>query len=194
MGMMGGGGADVTLEYILYDNKMSKLFVEFIIKAHAEDNLTFWLEVELFKRIKADDHATLHSIGQRIYNTYLQAGSVREVNLDKKYKDIIKQKIESNVWDVTLFNRAHQRIHHILSSDCVLIFAEKFIGPNAAEQNIRAEQTKADTSSRNTLLKKLAEYRELQQRERRETKLCKCISWKDFWSPSERPVMVVGQV
>jgi hypothetical protein len=48
--------------------------------------------------------------------------------MEKKYKDAVRQKIDMDFWDATLFDKAQQRIHHILSSDCVLIFAEKYLG------------------------------------------------------------------
>ena len=63
-----------------------------------------------------------------MYRTYLATGSDLEVNLEKKYKDAVKQKMDMEIWDTSLFDRAQQRIHHILSSDCVMIFAEKHLG------------------------------------------------------------------
>jgi hypothetical protein len=58
----------------------------------------------------------------------LAAGSELEVNLEKKYKDTVKQKMDMGFWDTSLFDKAQQRIHHILSSDCVLMFTERYLG------------------------------------------------------------------
>jgi hypothetical protein len=63
-----------------------------------------------------------------LYQTYLALGSELEVNLEKKYKDAVKQKMELEFWDTSLFDKAQQRIHHILSSDCVMMFAERYLG------------------------------------------------------------------
>ena len=50
------------------------------------------------------------------------------MNLEKKYKDAVKQKMDMDFWDTSLFDKAQQRIHHILSSDCVMVFAERCLG------------------------------------------------------------------
>lgn len=58
-----GAASVVTLEYILDDNKLSKLFLEFVLRSQAQDNLEFWIEVELYKRIK--DGLILRKAGKR---------------------------------------------------------------------------------------------------------------------------------
>jgi hypothetical protein len=57
----------ITLEQILDDTKLSKLFLEFVLKAHAQDNLEFWLEVEIYKRI--EDGLHLQRMGKRFVFT-----------------------------------------------------------------------------------------------------------------------------
>jgi len=148
----------ITLEEILTDPKLSRLFVDFVLKAHAEDNLEFWIEVELYKRLK--DGSLLAKMGKRLYQTYLVAGADLEVNLEKKYKEDVRQKLDLEFWDVSLFEKAQKRIYHILSSDCVRMFVEKY---PELKHTTPIKSKGAANSPRLTLLKHLETYQEFRR-------------------------------
>ena len=58
-----GFNKGVTLETILEDSKLSKLFLDFVLKTQSQDNLEFYIEVEMYKRIS--DGLQLQKMGKR---------------------------------------------------------------------------------------------------------------------------------
>jgi len=155
------GSKVITLEEILSDNKLSRLFIDFVLKAHAEDNLEFWIEVEIYKRLS--DGALMQKMGKRLFQTYLIPGAELEVNLERKYKEDVKQKLELEFWDVSLFEKAQKRIYHILSSDCVRMFVEKY--PEIKHTNVAKIKIATANSPRLTLMKHLEQYQEFRRAE-----------------------------
>jgi len=176
-----------TLEDILSDAKLSRLFVDFVLKSHAEDNLEFWIEVEIYKRLK--DGSLLQKVGRRLYQTYLVPGAELEVNLEKKYKEDVRQKLDLEFWDVALFEKAHKRIYHILSSDCVRLFIEKY--PELKHVTPAKIKVAAANSPRLTLMKHLEAYQEYRRAESlEETSRASACRWCPCWRVNQMAIRV----
>jgi len=176
-----------TLETLLQDNKINKVFLDFMVKSHAEENLEFWLECEIFKHLC--DEAEMRQEAKRIFTTHLQTGADLEVNLEKKFKDEVQTKMEAETWDPTLFDKPQKRIHNVLSSDCVRIFLEKYPEGKVSPKMLR----KSSIPPQSNILKLFQHYLETQQEKNSDLRSNTSSRLKPCWKCGERLSIAFGR-
>ncbi|KAL2089762.1 hypothetical protein ACEWY4_014450 [Coilia grayii] len=89
-------------------------FRAFLISEFSEENITFYLACEDFKRTKSA--AKLLSKAEKIYNEFIGNEAPREVNIDHETQEITR----ANVSHPTLscFELAQHRIYILMEKDC----------------------------------------------------------------------------
>mmetsp|Transcript_13183 Transcript_13183/g.52609 ORF Transcript_13183/g.52609 Transcript_13183/m.52609 type:complete len:959 (-) Transcript_13183:41-2917(-) len=104
---------------ILASKKQTEEFYLFLKKLHSEENLQFYTEIIQYRALPAADRP---ASAQNIYNNFIAAGALNEVNLDSA----IRKKIagELAVASAELFDEAHQWVYHLLSGDCYVKFLQ----------------------------------------------------------------------
>lgn len=101
-----------TLENVLANKKTLEFFRVFTSQVFAEENLNFWLVVEDFKLLPADD---LETEAQKIYDEYIEHQSPSEINIDPGTREEILRQISHP--DHAMFEKAQRRVFHLLESD-----------------------------------------------------------------------------
>ena len=120
--MSASDGAPIapTILEILADEDLAFLFREYLHQLQCAENLSFYVEVEDYKRIpEASDRAER---AERIWTKYLHSEAPTPLNVDSKVRQRISQLIPDASVDV--FDEASEFAFSLLSFDCY----RKFIG------------------------------------------------------------------
>jgi hypothetical protein len=102
-----------TLEEVLRQDYSINYFIRFVKKEYSVENVFFWLDVEVFKRLERKDDIVLQA--RNIYNKYINTESQLPINLDVEEKREIARIMddpEHNIEQITaqFFDNAQQHI------------------------------------------------------------------------------------
>ncbi|XP_068427039.1 regulator of G-protein signaling 5b [Clinocottus analis] len=89
------------------------LFREFLHSEFSEENITFYLACENYRKTK---HSKLAAKAQNIYDEFIDSDAPREVNLDHVTKAITKENMEHP--NLSCFNLAQDKIYTLMEKDC----------------------------------------------------------------------------
>jgi hypothetical protein len=94
------GSRDKNLEEeflrLLQDERLLRLFRDFLKESHSYENLAFWLEAERHKQIPSSNNALLISSALHIYQTYIKKESENEINITSKERNDMDLIIANN--------------------------------------------------------------------------------------------------
>jgi len=149
----------LSLEQILQSKPLSILFISYLKKIHATEELEFWLEIEMFKRVTECMECMKEA--KRIYTRFLSDQSFSEINIAGDLREEVHDKMESNLWDQRLFDNAQKSVYEALNFTCVRTFC--------AETKLSMTVRKRDSLNLSTTLYQLVEkYQELAKAELKE--------------------------
>ncbi|KAJ8273820.1 hypothetical protein GJAV_G00105870 [Gymnothorax javanicus] len=102
------------LDTLLSSRVGVSVFMAFLRSEFSEENLQFYLACEQFRH--SSTNFTLQRRARDIYNTYIQPGAPREVNLDGKTRDLTMQLLQAP--SHSSLSHAQKRIHYLLEAHC----------------------------------------------------------------------------
>lgn len=150
---------NLSLEQILQSKPLSLLFLSYLKKIHASEELEFWLEIELFKRVTECMECMKEA--KRIHSRFLSDHSFSEINIAGDLRDELLDKMESNLWDQRLFDNAQKSVYEALNLSCVRSFC--------AETKLNMTVRKRDSLNLSSTLYQLVEkYQEITKAEQKE--------------------------
>ncbi|KAG7329741.1 hypothetical protein KOW79_005963 [Hemibagrus wyckioides] len=82
-----------SLETLLRSKTGKTTFQAFLKSEFSDENIEFWMICEDFKKIKRN--STLTSRAKKIFERYIQAEAPREINIDHKTRDLIKENVQT---------------------------------------------------------------------------------------------------
>jgi len=85
------------LTKILHDCHHLQLFREFLKSKHSEENLYFWIEVELFKNDKLTSSDKLQPLAEKKYIKYIIDGAPLQINIESEYFERIRQNVKNKI-------------------------------------------------------------------------------------------------
>src|SRR2546421_96751 len=83
-------------------------FKKYVISRQCEEDLSFWMEVELLRKLDATQPKLLTQRIQNIYEQFIQDGATFQVNLDANVVRSMESKLIEQS-DATLFNDAQRQ-------------------------------------------------------------------------------------
>lgn len=103
-----------TIRDILGDEDLALLFREFLHQLQCAENLSFYVEVEDYKRLPSSSERAER--GEKVWNKYFGKEASTPLNVDSK----CRQRIESIVstGDIDVFDEASEFAYSLLSFDC----------------------------------------------------------------------------
>lgn len=103
-----------TIREILGDEDLALLFREFLHQLQCAENLSFYVEVEDYKRLTTHEERVERLA--KIWNRYLDSESPTPLNVDSK----VRQRIQSlrEAADSDIFDEASEFAFSLLSFDC----------------------------------------------------------------------------
>jgi len=135
------------------------MFISYLKKIHATEELEFWLEIELFKRVTECMECMKEA--KRIHARFLSDSSFSEINIAGDLREKVDETMESNIWDQHLFDEAQKSVYEALNFTCVRSFC--------AETKLNMTTRKRDSTNFNSTLHQLVEkYQELTKFELKE--------------------------
>jgi len=105
-----------TLETLLSDPCLLRLFREFAEKEHSADWLFFWCDAERYRLDSTPE------LAKKILNTYLSSDSPCEIDIPHQVRKTIQSNIESNNFPPTLFVHAQTLAFNALAADSYMRF------------------------------------------------------------------------
>jgi len=103
------------MEQILADRPLAVCFRLFLHQHFNNENFSFWLEVDQYKKIVAPEDRAKRA--KEIHEKYFSPNSKYELNLEAEIKKELLQNI--NYPTETLFDNAQKAIYKILETDCI---------------------------------------------------------------------------
>ncbi|XP_028316727.1 regulator of G-protein signaling 8 isoform X2 [Gouania willdenowi] len=103
-----------SLDSLLASQNGVAVFEAFLRSEFSEENLLFYVACEQYKN--SSTNFSLQKRAKHIYNTYIQPGAPREVNLDSKTRELTIQLLQAP--SHTSLSHAQKRIYSLLDLDC----------------------------------------------------------------------------
>lgn len=103
-----------SLREILDDIELTTAFKLFLNKLHSVENLSFWLEVEAFKKMPP---SKLQEYAQAIYQKYVSSISSDGLNVDSSLKDELSYALLSGNIRNDLFDEMQDAVYILLELD-----------------------------------------------------------------------------
>ncbi|KAL0479014.1 hypothetical protein AKO1_007887 [Acrasis kona] len=110
--------ANLTLEKVLLDKRMSKFFHLFVSREFAQENVMFWQEVNV-KYKKTEDENKRRIIGDKIIKSFLNQDSILEINVSNTIK---KEVVEVFMREGPLFEIFDEAVMDIQSQVLTHLF------------------------------------------------------------------------
>jgi len=151
---------NLTLEQIIQSKPLSLLFLSYLKKIHATEELEFWLEIELFKRVSECMECMKEA--KRIHARFLSDQSFSEINIAGDLREEIHDKMESNLWDQRLFDNAQKSVYEALNFTCV----RSFCAETKLSMTVRKRESLNLSSTLYQLVEKYQELTKAEQKER----------------------------
>ena len=98
---------------------------EYLKSKKCEENLYFYVEVELFKNEIETPDEFLQTQSEAIYKKYFTLDSMYMINLDIEIVREIEQKIREKIVDRDVFDEAQKSIFRLMETACVRDFQKK---------------------------------------------------------------------
>ena len=102
---------------------------DFLAFKKCQENLYFWLEVELYRNPAVTGDEQLESKANQIYNTYFAENAPSMVNIDSEVENKIRENIDSNTIDREMFSFAQEMVFKLMETACVSKFHRDFYLP-----------------------------------------------------------------
>jgi len=160
----------ITLHDILVDNGLYVLFNSYLQKIHATEALDFWIEVEIFKRLTSERECI--KMANQIYKKFIDSSSQNEINVESPVKDEINHKINNQLYDTDLYDKAQECIESTLKFSCVRVFVDEVLPKELRRKSLQeyaSEKQRMSILQRFTALpnanKSIKKYREIKQKE-----------------------------
>jgi len=122
------------------------LFAEFLYDQHADENLEFWICVELY-RLLPSSAERVHA-ARSIYNKFLTCFSPREINVEGELRDKVQARMENFLIDSYLFSDVQYSIFQLLEYDCYPRFKALKLKPSQRVSGRFAPPNKLSRSER----------------------------------------------
>lgn len=104
---------------LLADKRLTHVFREYLSKAYKNENILFWLEVEIFRTLPPEQ---LSERSKDIWEKYYEPSSAYEVNIDHKMKCEVKSSMDDP--SPSMFDKSQIHIRSILETDCLPSFLQ----------------------------------------------------------------------
>ncbi|KAI5612653.1 regulator of G-protein signaling 1 [Silurus asotus] len=102
-----------SLETLLRSNTGKSIFQAFLKSEFSDENIEFWLRCEDFKKIKCSRRLT--SRAKKIFERYIQPEAPKEINIDHKTREIIKQNVQTP--NKYCFDEAQKTVFSLMEKD-----------------------------------------------------------------------------
>jgi len=121
------------LRRIFKDNELCLVFRDFLRKNQCEENLFFWIHVELFKdEIETQD---VETYSQSIWRKFLKEGAKHEINVDCTVKDSIALGLQKKPISRQVFSEAQSIVWNLMENDCIMKFIDSPLYAQWKEKN-----------------------------------------------------------
>jgi len=168
-----------SLEQILRSKDTGIVFLAYLNKIHAQEELEFWLEVEVFKRLEESMECMLST--KRIYTKFLSCASKSEINIEGTLRQKVIDVMEGGVWDQHLFDNAQLSVYETLNFNCVRSFRTE-ITPVKSKKERKIHKAQAGES----LLQLYYKYREFIKADLKADKATLKVDKADKGTPKEQ--------
>ncbi|XP_036453366.1 regulator of G-protein signaling 13 [Colossoma macropomum] len=102
-----------SLETLLKSKNGMATFQAFLKSEFSDENIEFWLICEEYKKIKSTSR--LGSRAKKIFERYIQAEAPKEINIDHKTREVIKQNVQAPTrW---CFDEAQRIVFGLMEKD-----------------------------------------------------------------------------
>ncbi|KAL6489940.1 hypothetical protein MHYP_G00002850 [Metynnis hypsauchen] len=102
-----------SLESLLKSKNGMATFQSFLKSEFSDENIEFWLICEEYKKIKSTSR--LSSRAKKIFERYIQAEAPKEINIDHKTREEIKQNVQTPTrW---CFDEAQRIVFGLMEKD-----------------------------------------------------------------------------
>jgi len=108
------------LSKILHNGKQCEQFRDFLKSRHSEENIYFWVEVELLKNEKLTPATMLATNAESIYKKYVIDFSPLQINVEGHVVDKISAKMTAVTRD--MFNEAQDCVFKLMATSCMMNF------------------------------------------------------------------------
>ncbi|XP_026229392.1 regulator of G-protein signaling 13-like [Anabas testudineus] len=102
-----------SLERLLSSKYGMKIFQAFLKTEYSDENIEFWLVCEDYKKIKSSFR--MSSKAKKIFKLYIQAEAPKEINIDHKTREVIRNNI--NAPTTVCFNDAQRIVYELMEKD-----------------------------------------------------------------------------
>lgn len=102
-----------SLDRLLASKYGLKIFQAFLKSEFSDENIEFWLVCEDYKRIKSSYR--MSSRAKKIFKRYIQAEAPKEINIDQKTREMIRQNITESA--STCFDDAQKIVFGLMEKD-----------------------------------------------------------------------------
>ncbi len=110
------------LTKILHNTELCKHFRDFLKSKRCEENLYFWIEVELMKNEVVTPKEKLSDCAKHIYSKYIEDKSPLQVNIEYNYTEAIQNKIKTQNFSRDMFSDAQKAVFLLMATSCLMNF------------------------------------------------------------------------
>ncbi|EDV22744.1 uncharacterized protein TRIADDRAFT_58629 [Trichoplax adhaerens] len=103
------------IELLLVDPAGIRIFYEYLMKEHSEENILFLHACQKFKKLPTTEIAEIKKFSSAIYRTYLADDAAMPINVDYIVLKTIRKYLKSP--NVTMFDMAQRQIINLLKFD-----------------------------------------------------------------------------
>jgi len=163
----------LTLHDIICDNGFYVLFNNYLQRIHAQESLEFWIEVEIFKRVTSERECV--KMAQAIYKRFIDDASTTEINVDSCIREELCLKLNNNMYDTDLYDKAQECVESTLKFSCLRVFIDDILPKELRRKSIQPENSASDkhrksllqrfTSSSGAPNRAVKKYREIKSKE-----------------------------
>uniref|UniRef100_A0A1A8U2U1 Regulator of G-protein signaling 3a n=1 Tax=Nothobranchius furzeri TaxID=105023 RepID=A0A1A8U2U1_NOTFU len=121
-----------SLEALLTNQYGLAMFRHFLKSEFSEENLDFWLAVERYKNTRP--FSKMAARAETIYNEFISANGVRQVNVDSFVRESTNQSLQFGV-SPTSFQQAQDQIFTLMESDSYQRFLKSRLYTQLANQD-----------------------------------------------------------
>ena len=101
-------------EKLLEDPLGLQIFTEFLKKEFSEENITFWVRCEKFKKLSGEE---MRRESELIWSTYLDTASMHQINVDNKARSHCRDALASQQPNAAMFETAQSQIFALMKYD-----------------------------------------------------------------------------
>ncbi|XP_046861282.1 regulator of G-protein signaling 13-like isoform X2 [Xenia sp. Carnegie-2017] len=103
-----------NFDALLADEYGLLIFEDFLKSQHCSENLSFWLDVEKYKKLKGEMR---NFEARRIYESYISDKSPTEISIDSRARTSVEARMDQPNRDT--FEEAQQQIYYLMKRDCL---------------------------------------------------------------------------